>query len=383
MIEKFQEYIAQYQLFNKDHRLLLAVSGGVDSVVLTELLYKCGYKAGIAHCNFKLRGNDADADEEFVKKLAKIYKVPFYSTKFETQEYAAKKGISIQMAARELRYEWFEQIRQQEKYHFIATAHHLNDNIETILLNLIKETGIKGLCGIPSKNNFIVRPLLFATKDSIEQYAFTNNLIYQEDTSNQQTKYQRNKIRHAVIPVLKEINPNLENSFQQTISNLNITKEIYNIQLKNYKKDLFEYRGEEIWISLRKLQKLENAQHILYELLSPYDYNNEQINDLFKTFNNTESKEFLSADYRLLKDRKFLVITPFSNNDTSQTIIRKSNTSVIIQNLKFKIQNLKHPKKVKINNDPSIAFINFDKLEFPLTLRKWMPGDLFLSTRFK
>ena len=221
MIEIFNGYIKENNLISESDILLLAISGGIDSIVMLDLVSKAGLKFGIAHCNFKLRGEESDGDEEFVKKLSVIYKVPFYLTQFETANIAKEKGISIQMAARELRYNWFEKIREENSYNKILLAHQQNDIIETFFINLLRGTGISGLSGIKAKNKYIIRPLLFAKREQLEIYSVKNNLIYREDSSNIETKYIRNKIRHDILPMFNEINPHFNNTMMGNISRLN------------------------------------------------------------------------------------------------------------------------------------------------------------------
>ena len=217
MLKKFQNYIAAEQLFDLQDSVLLAVSGGMDSVVMAHLFFKAKFKFAIAHCNFGLRGEEADADEKFVKKLARKYKVPYFSEHFDTQAFADQEKISVQMAARVLRYEWFEKIRKEQQFQYLATGHHLNDMVETVLFNLTRGTGISGLHGILPKQDTLIRPMLFADKEMIYEYVVKNELLWREDSSNQSVKYQRNLIRNEIVPLLKNINPNLENTIRQTI----------------------------------------------------------------------------------------------------------------------------------------------------------------------
>ena len=217
MIKQFEINITRNELFRKTDKLLIAFSGGVDSVVLTDLLYKSGYNIELAHCNFQLRGHEANDDTNFCKNFANSIPIPIHVSYFDTKAYAVEHKLSIQMAARELRYTWFNELIEKNNYSAIITAHHANDAIETLFVNLIRGTGIKGLQGIPAKQNKVVRPLLFATKEDIKLYASKNKLAYREDSSNQEIKYKRNFIRHQIIPKLKELNPALEETFTTSI----------------------------------------------------------------------------------------------------------------------------------------------------------------------
>ena len=217
MLKRFEVNINKNTLLNKTDKLLLAFSGGVDSLVLADLLHKAGYNIELAHCNFQLRGQEAKDDTAFCENFAKSINTKFHVIYFDTKAYAAEHKLSIQMAARELRYNWFKSLKVEHSFDFILTAHHANDNVETVFVNLIRGTGIKGLQGIPEKQNDIVRPLLFATKDEIKDYAIKNKLVFREDSSNQEIKYKRNFIRHQIIPELKKLNPALEETFSTSI----------------------------------------------------------------------------------------------------------------------------------------------------------------------
>src|SRR5450759_4009404 len=206
MLERFRKYIAENNLLKPGDRLLLAVSGGIDSMVMTHLFLQSGTKIGIAHCNFSLRAVESDKDEEMVRTYSSEHNIPFFSTRFETKTFAKENGLSVQMAARDLRYSWFEEIRKKNGYDAIAVAHNLNDNIETLLINLIRGTGLTGLTGMKPASNRLIRPLLFASRQDITDYCNQNLIVFREDRSNADTKYTRNKIRLQVIPVLKEIN---------------------------------------------------------------------------------------------------------------------------------------------------------------------------------
>jgi tRNA(Ile)-lysidine synthase len=216
MIDEFKKFISENNLINPGDKILLAVSGGIDSMVMSHLFYQLNYKIGIAHCNFSLRAHESDKDEEFVHRFANERNIPFYTVRFETKSFAKKNRLSVQMAARELRYTWFEEIRLNKGYDATAVAHNLNDNIETLLINLIRGTGLAGMAGMKPLSKRIIRPLLFASREEIINYQKNNNIIYREDKSNAETKYTRNKIRHLVIPVLKEINPSIETTLYET-----------------------------------------------------------------------------------------------------------------------------------------------------------------------
>ena len=256
MLNSFTTYIKKEKLFSKTNTILLTVSGGIDSIVMCELFHQAGLKFGIAHCNFQLRGEESDTDELFVEELAEKYDVQFHSVSFNTAAYAKKNKLSIQLAARKLRYDWFEEIRSQFDYNYIATAHHQDDSIETFFINLIRGTGIAGLHGILPKQNSIIRPLLFTNKKEIELFAKKNKLKFREDSSNASDKYVRNKIRHQLIPLLKELNPNIHQTIADDIQRLSETEKVYKKEITNKRSKIITEDRNGIRISIKALKKL-------------------------------------------------------------------------------------------------------------------------------
>ena len=244
MLQAFLDYIKSQGLIAEGKRSLLAVSGGLDSMVMLHLFHEAGLPCAVAHCNFSLRGAESDADEALVITTAKDLSIPIYTQRFDTEQEAAKRGVSIQMAARELRYNWFKQLLEEEKYDYIATAHHLNDNIETLFLNLAKGTGIRGLHGILPQNGLIIRPLLFATREALEEYQQAQNIPYREDTSNLSDKYSRNRIRHHLIPVLKQINPSIEATMADNIERFQGAEYFYKLAIQQIRDKVFSYTGK-------------------------------------------------------------------------------------------------------------------------------------------
>src|ERR1700744_3859338 len=261
-VKQFSSFIGQNNLFLPGSKVIAAVSGGMDSVLMVHLLKAAGYDLSIAHCNFQLRGGEAIADQEFCQNLAQQLRVQFHTINFDTSAYAAEKKVSIQMAARDLRYQWFDQLRQQYNYDVIALAHHQNDTIETILLNLTRGTGIAGLHGILPKNGYLARPLLFLNRDEIQRLIAQNKLSYVEDSSNASTKYARNKIRHEVIPKLKELNPALENTFENNLRHFRDLEALLELRLDELKRELFIYADNDIHLSIVSIKQL-NPQRLL------------------------------------------------------------------------------------------------------------------------
>ncbi|MFD2248244.1 tRNA lysidine(34) synthetase TilS [Pontibacter ruber] len=377
MLQKVLGLIQSHQLCQPESRILAAVSGGIDSVVLCEVLHQLKYTFAIAHCNFGLRAEDAEADQLFAKKLAKQYNVSFFTENFNTRAFAEQEKLSIQMAARTLRYQWFEQVRQQENYDYIATAHHSNDLTETILLHLTKGTGIAGLHGIPAKNGHIIRPMLTLTKDDIYDFVTSERLIWREDTSNETTKYQRNKIRHEVIPVLKEINPNLEETMQHTAERVSHAESIVAAYIENLREQSIKEAENATYISLLPLQNATGLPVVLHELLRPYNFSYSVVLELVEALDGLSGKQFDSPTHTLVKDRDQLVITPRNLSSFGSITIAEGQTEAEAGNLYFTIRSIA-ADKYKLNTKPHVAALDADQLRFPLKLRSWQEGDWFV-----
>lgn len=383
MLNSFNTYIKKEKLFSKTDNTLLTVSGGIDSVVMCELFHQAGYKFGIAHCNFQLRGDESEGDENFVEELAEKYGVQFHSVSFDTSAFAKKNKLSIQLAARKLRYEWFEEIRTQFDYSFIATAHHQDDSIETFFINLIRGTGIAGLHGILPKQNTIIRPLLFTNKDQIEVFAKKNKLKFREDSSNASDKYLRNKIRHQLVPLLKELNPNISQTISEDIQRLSDTEKIYKKEIENKRSKIIKEDKNEIQISIKELKKLNPIEPYLFEFLYPFGFNSTMVDEIIESLNGQSGKQFFSATHWLIKDRDFLLIesrrkTQESRQKKEQDYsIKKGQKNLIADELKLKLKTIVKTPNYKLQTKNLTANIDLDKLQFPLEIRKWKKGDTF------
>jgi len=384
LLQKFMEFNATKRMSSAKKKTLLTVSGGVDSVVMCDLFYKAGFPFAIAHCNFQLRGDESDADEKFVKDLGKKYNVEVYTIKFDTGKYAAEKKISTQLAARELRYEWFEKLRTDNDFQLIATAHHLNDNIETIIYNLAKGTGIRGLRGIPVRQGNIVRPILFASREEIETFQKEQGLEFREDSSNQSDKYSRNKIRHHIIPLLKEINPSLENTFAEKIDLFTELEELYEKKIKQASTQLFLQRKADIYIPILKLKKTHNASSVLYEYLKDFDFTVEQVEDMLHSMDSMSGKQFLTSKARIIKDRRFFILTKLPERDFTIKLLQREDAEIDLGEGKLVLTQaaIRDPKS-EIISAPNIALVDSAKLEFPLTVRRWKEGDYFYPIGMK
>jgi tRNA(Ile)-lysidine synthase len=376
VLTAFKKHIQTNFAFIKGKKILLAISGGIDSVVLAHLFSTLKLEFAFAHCNFGLRGNDADNDEQFVKELGHQFNVSVYTKSFNTKKYAKEHKLSIQMAARELRYDWFDTLLIENPFSYIVTGHHLNDNLETFLINFTRGTGLNGLTGIPEKNGNIIRPLLPFSRDEIENFATENNIIWHEDHSNAQTKYKRNKIRHQIIPLLKELNPNLLSSFKETTIHLKESQEIVNIAIEELKKVLFSPATEGVQkINIHKIKELSNHKAYLFELLKNYGFT--EWDDVTNLLEAQPGKQLFSKTHRLLKDRDFILLTEINSAkaNVNQYEVKKGQKSIELEKVKLVFRQTKHLETKVESKD--IVFINMDKLQFPLQLRRWEKGDYF------
>lgn len=376
MVEKFISYYQSNKLFKEDDKILLTVSGGKDSVLMVHLFIQAKLNFGIAHGNFKLRGEEADKDEEFVKKLANKYHVSFHSTSFNTTEYSQENGISIQMAARELRYNWFEKLRTENNYQYIATAHHKNDVAETMLINLTKGTGLKGLHGIKNKSSNIIRPILCFDSNEIAGFIKQNNIIYREDKSNADTKYVRNKIRHKVISELQKINPSLIETLNTEANQFLEIEQILEEKIQEEKKKCFEYKKERIEISISKILKLKPLNTYLYYFLKDYNFNVADIKDVIASLKGLSGKVFYTNTHQLTKDRDCLIIEEKTNNKNIYYTINSIDEFKTIP-IKMSAKKEKVDATFSITTSTKTACLDLSKIKFPITLRHPQKGDAF------
>ncbi|HEY0896012.1 MAG TPA: tRNA lysidine(34) synthetase TilS [Sphingobacteriaceae bacterium] len=376
-VDRLYDFIRLKSLFQPTEKVLLAVSGGRDSVLMAHLFKEAGFLFGIAHCNFMLRGEEADADEVFTERLADTFGVPFHSTRFNTAAYASDNAMSIQMAARELRYQWFEEIRVGHGYACIATAHHQNDTVESVLLNLVRGTGIAGLHGILPKRGNIIRPLLFLTRDEIDRLVSTESIAYRDDASNLSTRYARNKIRLEVIPKLKELNPNLEATFEANSRRFAELEMLMNEKVAEARALLLEERDDTIYISIDKVEELKPLHTLLFEILKPFSFTEPVLRDLIRSLQGQPGLTFESETHVLVIDRGKLIISPrFSSRQTSVSV-RQEDDEVSWGEHQFSVSR-DEATGFSIRNNRFVAQFDLDLLVFPLVLRSWKPGDLFM-----
>lgn len=370
MLSQFQKNLSTHFPDTISKQTLLAVSGGVDSMVLADLFRQSKLHFAIAHCNFNLRNEQSDLDQEFVEAYCLKHKIPFFTTRFDTVAFAKDAKLSTQVAARKLRYAYFYEILQNEAFDFIATGHHLDDNIETFLINLSRGTGINGLTGIPLQNDKVIRPLLSFSRVEIENFAREIALEWREDASNATDYYVRNKIRHHLTPILRELNPSFSDSFQKTIKNLqqaqSLAEDASGIV---YKKVVQEETGYKK-IDISELKKLPNYKAYLYQWLQPLGFTAWE--DIYNLAEAETGKHIFSKEYQLLKNRSFLLIAPKNYEVDKEYEIEKG-----ISEVNFHIKLLFCKVTDTFNSTNKTIFVDDEKLKYPLLIRHWKTGDYF------
>lgn len=370
MLAEFKTHIKNNFPNLQESKCMLACSGGLDSVVLAYLFNALGLDFEIAHCNFQLRGSDSDADEKFVRNLATDIDKKMYVTNFNTNSYVLNNKVNIQIAARELRYAWFAEIMQKNAISTLVTAHHADDNLETFVINLSRGTGIEGLTGIPEKTDTISRPLLLFSRAQILEYAEAENLKWREDKSNSDSKYLRNKIRHEIIPLLKELHPTFLNNFRKTSSYLSDSNQLLNNHVALLKSRCFEQTAGGMRIPIEELMVLRPLKGYLHALLKEYGFT--AWTDIEKLLEGISGKEIFSKTHRLVKDRAYLLLEELPSKDEVQFVIQEGESEVITPFL-MEMQEVSEIKELGKN----ILYLDKVTLNYPLTVRKWEKGDYF------
>jgi len=376
MKNKVQYFITEKSLFKREDKLILGISGGADSVCLMHVFLELGYSFELAHCNFNLRGGESDADEDFVQELAKKYHLKIHVKQFDTLAYAAKNKISTQMAARDLRYAWFDALLTKSSAKYLAIAHHVNDDVETFFINLVRGSGLKGLLGIKEKNNAIVRPLLSVSRLEIEQYLKERDIVFRVDSSNASVKYLRNKIRHKLIPLLAEMNPSIQQTVKDEMRILEGVAQIYASKVDEVGKDLTQEKDGIVQFKISALLALNPLNNYLYELLAPYGFHT--VEAISKALQGQSGKQFFSATHQLVVDRENIFISLLAKENEVFEITKKTTSLIHPLEIKFKVTS---DKTIIYDND--IAQLDVEKLKFPLTLRKWKQGDKFMPLGMK
>lgn len=370
MKQKLENHLSQNLQFLNGKKLLLATSGGLDSMVMADLFHKLNYEIAIAHCNFQLREMESFEDQNFVQEYANTNSTPLFLTQFDTKAFAEDYKLSTQIAARELRYNWFYELLETENYDYILTAHHADDNLETFLINLSRGTGLEGLTGIPEKNENIIRPLLLFSRQEIENYAKENNIKWREDSSNASDKYLRNKIRHHLVPILKALNPNFITSFQKTQTYLQEAQDMVEDASIIVYQQVAKQEGDDIHFDLNQLRKLPNYKSYLYQWLHEFGFSAWE--DIYDLVESQSGKQVFSLEFRLIKDRNSLILSPINLIEKEEFLIEENQKEVKIPlNLSFcKLTDISLVSNTTI-------FVATDKLQFPLVLRHWNEGDVF------
>ena len=371
MLGHFENHVSNHFPFLQGKKLLLAVSGGLDSMVLVHLFQQLNYEIVVMHCNFQLRGLESFEDQQFIQEYSNTNAIPFVFTQFDTEAFAADFKVSTQVAARELRYSWFYEQLAIQKGDFILTAHHADDNLETFLINLSRGTGLEGLTGIPAQNEKVIRPLLSFSRQEIEEYASVNNLKWREDSSNASDKYLRNKIRHHLVPLLKELNPNFMSSFEKTQVFLSESKELVDDAAIMVYQQVAREEGEDIYFDLVRLLQLPNYSSYLYQWLKEFGFT--AWDDIYELVNSQSGKQVVAPYFRLIKDRNSLILSPLQSQDTKQEFLVESLDSKVKFPLNLVFSTV---SKIGVASNSTI-FVDQDKLVFPLTLRHWNEGDVF------
>jgi tRNA(Ile)-lysidine synthase len=380
VVQQLLNHIQRYNLCKITDKILLTVSGGIDSMVMLHLFRQAGFQVGVAHCNFQLRGTDSQADEIFVKTTCLDQNIPFHVTQFDMAGYMSDNGMSVQMAARELRYRYFHEVAEQFGYAYIATAHHLNDSLETVLLNLTKGTGYEGMGGIPVKNGKIIRPLLFATREMIVEYARAQTIIWREDKSNNSDKYQRNFIRHQIVDRLKEINPSLEQTFRTTQERLQGADSLVKSFIDQFREEAGIRPASDFKINKKVLKNTPSPAVVLWEILKEYGFNFDQCREIIT--DHQSGKSFLSATHTLIVDREYFFVQRKVDTSSFYFNVDASDSQIVAElgSLHFERAST---KTFLLNKKPEQAQLDFEKVKYPLCWRSWKEGDYFVPLGMK
>ena len=375
ILSQVKEYIQQNIPLVPNDKILVGLSGGADSVALLSILKELGYCCFAAHCHFALRGEESDRDRNFAKQIATTLGVPYIEVKFDTLRYAEEKKISVEMACRELRYEWFDTQRKALGCRYLAVAHHRDDSVETVLINLIRGTGISGLTGISPLNGTIIRPILCLSRNDVEKYIDISSLSYVTDSTNKESIYVRNKIRNRILPLMREINPSVYDAIEATAVHLSETELIYREALNKKIESMVDVRDEVAYINLQKLTSETAVRTILYEILKPYGFLTSQLNDIISSFSEESGKRFFSLTHRIIKDRDNLIVAPLGKEDNFLIYYPAEEM--------LRVEYMTIEELPPFTRDKSCAYFDADKLPQNLILRHWRMGDRFLPFGMK
>lgn len=374
MVEQFLGHIREHNLADKTDKILLAVSGGLDSMTMLHLFIKSPFSFGVAHCNFQLRGDDSDGDEALVREYCHAHNLKFHSTRFDVDTYRKQTGASMQMAARDLRYEWFRHIMEEGGYSKLATAHHASDNLETVLLNLIRGTGVKGLSGIPVKNDRIIRPLLCFTREQLKHYAEENGVSWREDSSNSKDVYGRNLIRNKIVPLMKSLNPDIEHGVQDTIRRIGGSARLLDEFVSRLQDQVVRHVSGRTHFSIVRINQSASPDVLLWYLLKPFGFSYTQCRMI--VCDHVPGKIFLTPTHRLTIDREEYILQERSlqaggivSLDEVPSVVHEFGRTLSLEE-----STVPDPGTFR----ESVAFVDFDRIQFPLVWRRWQAGDVFV-----
>lgn len=384
LIEKARKFIASENLMEKNCKYIIALSGGADSVCLLLCLKYLGYNIEAAHCNFKLRGKESDRDETFCKELCENKGIALHVAHFDTMSYAALHKISIEMAARTLRYNYFERLREDIGANGICVGHHMEDSVETFILNAVRGTGIKGLCGISSRNGYIIRPLLSNTRKEIDNYLKESNERYITDSSNLVNDVKRNKVRLDVIPTLREIDESADRSIWKTTRKINEAYKIFEAAIKKASEESAEIKDGYIYIDIRKLKEQASPEYTLFYILSKLSFTSATIDSIYSNLDLLKNSSiFYSATHKLIADRGYLIVDRLTTKTAKPTHIPEHGTYVINDSLKIKTSIKEYNKECQISKSNDLTTIDASKIKMPLIIRSWEKGDSFIPFGMK
>jgi tRNA(Ile)-lysidine synthase len=377
MQSRFVDFIRKNNLLTEKDKILLGVSGGIDSMVMLHLFHKSGFEVSVAHCNFTLRNEESDGDEKLVNHVCELNGIKLYKNRFETEHFAISNKLSIQVAARNLRYDWFNRICNEFGYTKLAIAHNRDDVAETVLINLTRGTGLKGLTGIKAKNDNTIRPLLFAGRDEITRYAIQENIQYREDSSNSSVKYARNRIRHNVIPELENLNPSAKESIVTTARHVQEAWELVASYINTMKSKLVKIDNGKQFFSIQDLKEEPHAKFFLIEELMVFGFTPDAIEHIYDSLKGQPGKVFYSPTHQLLRDRDFLILAERKELD-SLILDIEAGSELIDYPIKLRFKVIDNDESIKVVHDSNLATLDFEKLSFPMRLRPWLPGDKFM-----
>ena len=380
LLEEFEKYIAENELFTHDDKLLLTVSGGVDSMVMMALTAAAGYRFGVAHCNFQLRGNESEEDEVLVENEARRYGVEFYNKRFDTVGEMERTGESMEMAARRLRYAWFKELCEEHGYTAIVIAHHGNDSIETFFINLLRGTGLRGLTGISTQVGHIVRPMMFATRKIIHDYAVAHRIPYREDSSNRSTKYLRNKVRLGVVPMFKDIKPQFTNIMRRNIARLSQAQDFITSAIDIVKGEAMERSGDMHTLWVDRIRPTLPRHYVIYEILSSeFGFKGDVVDALCRALDvELSGRRFYSREWVAVTDRGRVVVSPIADDDDCEVIVEKGAIRSYAGGAALYYEYCDIDFIDSLDQGDNVALLDADKLKFPLRLRRWQDGDWFV-----